>query len=115
MICTRIFLSPGILAIEYEAVSVSLEKRFPSKYAKMLPVCHLLIKSKAKLNMFVHVKSVIFHQLPCMITFKCLPQNYFQFIQSLFLEQKESTERTMLLANNHDPVDFMLDLSTPSH
>lgn len=65
--------------------------------------------------MFVQVKSVIFHQLPFMITFQCLPQDDFQFIQSLFLEQKESPGRTMLLANNQDPVDSMLGLSALSH
>lgn len=42
-------------------------------------------------------------------------QNDFQFIQGLFLEQKESPESTLLLANNHNPVDFMLDLPTLSH
>lgn len=42
-------------------------------------------------------------------------QKDFQFFQGLFLEQKESPETTMLLANNHDPVDFMHDLSTISH
>lgn len=46
---------------------------------------------------------------------KAFLQNDFQFIQGLFLEQKESPETTMLLANNHDPVDFMLDLSSLSH
>lgn len=62
------------------------------------------------------MKSVLFHQLLCMITLlKGFLQNVFQFIQSLFLEQKESPESTMLLANNHDPVDFMLDLSILSY
>lgn len=46
---------------------------------------------------------------------KCFVQTDFQCIQSLFLEQKESPESPMLLANDHDPVDFMLDLSTLLH
>lgn len=62
------------------------------------------------------MKSVIFDQLLCMTTLlKGFLQNDFQFFQGLFLEQKESPETTMLLANNNDPVDFMLDLSILSH
>lgn len=62
------------------------------------------------------MESVIFYQLLCMTTsLKGFLQKDFQFFQGLFLEQKESPETTTLLANNHDPVDFMHDLSTISH
>lgn len=42
-------------------------------------------------------------------------QNDFQFSQGLFLEQEELAKSIVISADNHNPVDFMLDLSTLSN